>query len=78
MGFIEVWIQQGVGYINYFISVFKQRLTDNFIQNWQSRLAESPRAIFYSSLSTFQFQSYLDKVNVSEYLQSGAKLKSTK
>ena len=75
MGFNEVWIQQGVGNINNFISVFKQRLTDNFIQNWQSRLAESSRAIFYRSFATFQFQPYLDKVNVSKYLQAYSKLR---
>ena len=75
MGFNEVWIQQGVGNINNFISVFKQRLTDNFIQNWQSRLAESSRAIFYRSFATFQFQPYLDKVNVFKYLQAYSKLR---
>ena len=75
MGFNEVWIQQGVGNINNFISVFKQRLTDNFIQNWQARLAESSRAIFYRSFATFQFQPYLDKVNVFKYLQAYSKLR---
>ena len=38
MGFNEVWIQHGVDNISNFISVFKQRFTDNFIQNCQSRL----------------------------------------
>ena len=70
MGFNEAWIQQGV-----FISLFKQRLTDNFIQNWQSRLAESSRAIFYRSFATFQFQPYLDRINVSKYLQAYSKLR---
>ena len=38
LGFNEVWLQQGVGNYNIFISLLKQRLTDNFIQNWQARL----------------------------------------
>ena len=75
MGLNEALIQQGVGNVNNFISRFKQRLTDNFIQNWQSRLAESSRAIFYRSFATFQFQPYLDKINVSKYLQAYSKLR---
>ena len=46
LGFYNVWLNQGVGNKNVFISLFKQRLTDTFIQNWQSRLNNSTRAIF--------------------------------
>ena len=53
--------------MNNFISIFKQRLTET--------LAESPRAIFYRSFTTFHFQPYLDKVNVSKYLQAYSKLR---
>ena len=74
MGFNKVWIQQRVGNVSNFFSLFKRRLTENFIQNWHSRLAESSRAIFYRSFVTFQFQPYLDKVNVSKYLQAYSKL----
>lgn len=75
MGFQEVWLQQGVGNFNRFISLFKQRLTDNFIQNWHSRIKESTRAIFYRSFASFQFQPYLDKINVNKYLQAFCKLR---
>ena len=35
MGFREVWMNQGVGNIElFFFKVFKQRITDNFLQNW--------------------------------------------
>ena len=37
LGFYEVWLAQGVGNYNAFITIFKQRLTDTFIQNWHSR-----------------------------------------
>ena len=33
LGFYEVWLQQGVGNFNIFISLLKQRLTHTFIQN---------------------------------------------
>ena len=46
MGFNEVWIQHGVDNISNFISVFKQRFTDNFIQIVSLDL-QSSRAIFY-------------------------------
>ena len=41
MGFDEVWLNQGVGDVKLFTSLFKQTLTDNFIQNWQERLNNS-------------------------------------
>ena len=75
MGFNDVWLQQGVGTYNNFISVFKQRFSDVFIQNWHSRIEESSRAVFYRSFATFQFQPYLDKVNVSKYLNALSKLR---
>ena len=33
LGFYEVWLAQGVGNVDVFLSTFKQRLNDNFIQN---------------------------------------------
>ena len=59
LGFNNVWLDQGVGNYGGFITVLKQRLTDNFIQNWHSRLEDSSRAIFYKSIASFQFQPYL-------------------
>ena len=53
--------------MNNFISIFKQRLNET--------LAESSRAIFYWSFATFQFKPYLDKSNVSKYLQANSKLR---
>ena len=37
LGFNEVWINQGMGNVNVFLSMAKQRLTDNFLQGWQER-----------------------------------------
>ena len=46
-------MSQGVGDINKFLSILKQRLTDSFIQNWRKRLNESSRASFYKEISAF-------------------------
>ena len=62
LGFRDVWLEQGVGDVNKFLSALKLRLSDNFIQNWRARLAESSRASFYNPISIFKFQPYLDKV----------------
>ena len=64
MGFYVVWLAQGVGNKNVFLSEMKLRLKDNFVQNWQSRLADSSRARFYSLFSTFDHQLYLQQVNI--------------
>ena len=59
----------------YFFSLGKQRLHDNFIQNWNSRLRESNRASFYSGISSFHFQHYLNFVRTKKYRQAIASLR---
>ena len=62
LGFYKVWLAQGVGNYNAFISIFKQRLTNTFIQNWHSRLQSSTRAvIFIDQLQCFNFSNILKK-----------------
>ena len=58
LGFNEVWVAQTVGDVNIFLSLVKQRLHGNFIQNWNWRLRESSRASFYSGISSFHYQHY--------------------
>ena len=53
LGFQEVWVQQGVGNYNAFISVLKQRLTDTIIKDWRARQEETTRANFYKSFAVF-------------------------
>ena len=33
-----VWLAQGVGDVNAFVRVFEQRLRENNVQNWNSRI----------------------------------------
>ena len=58
VGFNEVWLNQGVGDCNRFLVAWKQRLTDNFILNWRSRLNSSTKATFYRIIAVFQLQQY--------------------
>ena len=51
LGFYEVWLNQSVGNMNVFLKGIRVRLTDNFVQNWSSRITESSRANFYSLVS---------------------------
>ena len=64
LGFGHVWITQGVGGVNMFLSVFKQRLTDNFIQGWHEEVSNSSRANNYKLLADFNFKMYLDLVTI--------------
>jgi len=47
IGFNNVWMNQGVGNVNLFIRILKERLNDNVVQNWNSELIESSRARTY-------------------------------
>ena len=55
LGFYDVWLAQSVGYIDAFLSVFKQRLNDTFMQNWRERIDDSSRANLYKTLTFFSF-----------------------
>ena len=75
LGFYEVWVAQGVGNKSAFLWAFKQRLTDSFMQDWNSRLAESSRANFYSLFSKFEYQPYLEVINVKKFRVTMTKLR---
>ena len=66
LAFRHVWIQQNVGDKKVFLSLVKQRLVDTFVQNWNSRLTDSSRALFYRNFS-FGYKSYLDNVTTSKF-----------
>lgn len=75
LGFYEVWINQGVGNKQAFLQVFKQRLTDSFRQDWNSRLSDSSRATFYSLFCNFEHQFYLETLSVSKFRVAMTKLR---
>ena len=75
LGFHEVRLAQGVGNVGTFLSVLKQRLSDICMQNWHDRINNSSRANFYKTVMQFQFQPYLEKINVCKYIQALSKLR---
>ena len=75
LGFYEVWLQQGVGNVNIFLCIFKQRVSDHFMQSWHDELHDSSRAIFYRTFSQFRFQDYLEIVTVKKFRTALAKLR---
>ena len=66
-GFYNFWLGQGVRNYDGFMNILKQRLTDNFVHNVHSRLEHLSRATFYRSIALFQYQPYLEIVNISTF-----------
>ena len=75
LGFSEVWYHQTVGDIKLFLHLVKQRIHDQFLQNWRGRLDNSSRAIFYSRIANFRFQPYIDTLNIRKIRNSLARLR---
>ena len=75
MGFYEAWLAQGVGNKNAFLSEMKLRIKDNFVQNWNSRLADSSRARFYCLLSNFDHPLYLEHATINKFRVALSKLR---
>ena len=52
--FGDVWLQQNVGHLNRFVSVFKQRLLDQLQQDWSASLTSKERYLLgQDKTSTF-------------------------
>ena len=63
-GFMDAWLEQSVrDRFFLFLNLVKQRLTDQFSQNWNSRPNDSTRALFYRNFS-FGYKTFLDFVSV--------------
>jgi len=59
LGMYDAWYFQDIGNTEYFLYIVKQRLCDQFVQNWQGPLEQSSRARFYKNISSFKLQPYL-------------------
>jgi hypothetical protein len=64
-GFYHVWLNQGVGNVKAFMSLFRQRLIDVFLQEWSATIRDRDR---YSTYRTFQSifiaPAYMKHVNI--------------
>ena len=64
-GFHFVWLQQGVGNVNAFILMFKQRIVDMFCQEWSAALGNSNRYDTYTSFKRlFEVEKYLSYLDI--------------
>ena len=75
LGFHEVWIFQEIGETKLFLSIAKQRIKDQFLQNWNGRLSNSSRANLYKHISNFKLQSYLNILNITKFRVSITRLR---
>ena len=75
LGFLEVWKAQGVGNVNVLMNIFKQRIKDVFTQQWHARLENFTSARCYLTFATFQYQKYLDNLNIVKYQISLSRLR---
>ena len=58
LGMYDAWYFQEIGNTDYILYIVKQRLCDQFVQNWQGRLQQSNRARCYKIISSFKLQPY--------------------
>ena len=62
-GFGHVWLQQGVGDIEFFLQIFTQRVKDNAFQEWSGRCSEISKLYWYCQFKTdFEISSYLENI----------------
>ena len=63
-GFGDVWVSQTVLNTNEFLSVFKQRVRDIYLQQWTEEVAGSSTGRLFRYLKVdFKFESYLNVLN---------------
>ena len=59
-GFSNIWETELFDNVDYLKCVIKQRLEDQFLQNWNSLVQNSPKAINYKTFKTeFKYEEYL-------------------
>ena len=75
-GFGHVWLNQGVGSINCFMMVFKQRMKDVYYQSWNATIRDSRKAITYKHIvEGFRPQFYLSNIRIPKYRHAMTKLR---
>ena len=75
LGFFEVWLNQGVGNVNQFLTVLRQRLKDQYMQDWSNEINNSSRARFYRNISDFCIQPYLNLITIRKFRSAMTKLR---
>jgi len=75
LGFYEVWLLQEVGHCKIFLSLVKQRIKDNYVQNWNGESSNMSRGHVYKHISCFQFQPYLYILTIDTFRISLTKIR---
>ena len=76
LSFYKVLVQQGVENFNAFISLFKQRLTDNIMfKTLMPDYKHTAELVFFNLFGSFQFHDYLNLVRIPKYKYSLIKLR---
>ena len=66
-GFSNIWETELFNNVDYLKCVIKQRLEDQFLQNWNSLLQNSPKAINYKTFKTeFKYEEYLNILEIKD------------
>lgn len=67
LGFENVWLAQGVEHKQFFLTLLKQRIRDLWLIDFNNRLENSTRALFYRTIVSFNFSKYLDVITIRKY-----------
>lgn len=63
LGFYQVWLEQGVGHTDIFLKLCKQRLNDQYTQEWSNEVATASDANLYRNLKVnLIYSEYLSKI----------------
>ena len=69
-GYSYVWNFENFESVNWLKNVVKQRLIDQFVQNWNSKIFESPKAFNYRIFKTnFEFEEYFNILQLTDALK---------
>ena len=74
-GFYHVWLQHSVGNPKLFLQAVKQRIHDVDVQVLNDTISNSTRALFYRTISQFEFSLYLDVIQVKNYRTAMSRLR---
>ena len=75
-GFGYVWLNKGTPFHKSFIKNFKQRLVDQFWQEWHSKIQERERYMTYKNIkNNHEREKYLTTVNITKFRKILTKLR---
>jgi hypothetical protein len=68
--FTYIWETENVNNTEWLKCVVKQRLLDQFVQNWQTSLSDSSKALNYKIFKTkFEFEEYFNILNICDAIR---------